>query len=71
MSPLAIAWASSFGSGPAEIAIAGGEKALEAGIQRFADAGATDFQAAIFPHGPDGRASVERTRSFLAELARA
>lgn len=58
-------------SGPAEIAIAGGEKALEAGIQRFADAGATDFQAAIFPHGPDGRASVERTRSFLAELARA
>ena len=58
-------------SGPAEIAIAGDEKALEAGIQRFADAGATDFQAAIFPHGPDGRASVERTRSFLAELARA
>lgn len=58
-------------SGPAEIAIAGDEKTLEAEIQRFADAGATDFQAAIFPHGPDGRASVERTRGFLAELSRA
>ena len=56
-------------AGPAEIAIAGDEKALEEGIRRFADSGATDFQAAIFPHGPSGRASVERTRAFLAELS--
>ncbi|MCP4240980.1 MAG: TIGR03564 family F420-dependent LLM class oxidoreductase [bacterium] len=58
-------------SDPSEIAIAGDEKTLEAGIRRFADAGVTDFQAAIFPHGPSGRASVERTRAFLAELSRA
>lgn len=56
-------------AGPAEIAIAGDEKALEEGIRRLADSGATDFQAAIFPHGPSGRASVERTRAFLAELS--
>jgi F420-dependent oxidoreductase-like protein len=55
---------------PAEIAIVGDEKALEAGLQRFADAGATDFQAATFPCGDDSRASVERTRVFLSELAR-
>ena len=57
-------------SGPADIAIVGDEKALEAGIRRFADAGATDFQAATFPFGDDSRASVQRTRAFLSELSR-
>lgn len=57
-------------SGPAEIAITGDEKTLEAGIRRFREAGATDFQAATFPFGDDARASVQRTRAFLSELAR-
>jgi 5,10-methylenetetrahydromethanopterin reductase len=56
-------------SGPADIALVGDEATLEAGIRRFADAGATDFQAATFPHGSDPRASVQRTRAFLAELS--
>ncbi|MBW2269920.1 MAG: TIGR03564 family F420-dependent LLM class oxidoreductase [Deltaproteobacteria bacterium] len=58
------------GAGPADIAVVGDEKALEAGIQRFAAAGATDFLAAIFPFGDDARASVLRTRAFLSELSK-
>ena len=56
-------------AGPQDIAIVGDEKAVEAGIQRFVDAGATDFQAATFPHGEDAKASVLRTRAVLAELS--
>jgi F420-dependent oxidoreductase-like protein len=57
-------------SGPADVAIVGDEKALETGIRRFADAGATDLQAAIFPFGDDSGAEVRRTRAFLSELSR-
>ena len=57
-------------SDPADLAIVGDEKALEGGIQRFVDAGATDFQAAIFPSGDDARASAQRTRAFLSELSK-
>ena len=57
-------------SGPADVAIIGDEKALETGIRRFADAGATDLQAAIFPFGDDSGAEVRRTRAFLSELSR-
>ena len=32
--------------------------------------GVTDWNAAIFPHGADREASVQRTFDFLAELAR-
>lgn len=57
--------------GPSGIAIVGGEKEVEAGIQRFVDAGITDFNAAPFPHGDDSKASVQRSREVLSELARA
>jgi 5,10-methylenetetrahydromethanopterin reductase len=57
-------------AGPGDLALAGDERAIEAGIRRYAEAGVTDFNAAIFPHGRDGGAAVERTRTLLAELAR-
>jgi hypothetical protein len=50
--------------------VAGDERAIEAAVRRFADAGVTDFHAAIFPHGPDGAAAVQRTQRLLGELAR-
>ncbi len=56
--------------GPGDLALAGDEQTLEAGIRRFADAGVTDFNASIFPHGRDGRQAVQRTHAFLGELAR-
>jgi 5,10-methylenetetrahydromethanopterin reductase len=58
-------------AGPGDLAVVGDEKAIEAALRRFADAGATDFHAALFPHGPDGAASLERTHRLLGELARA
>ena len=57
--------------GPGDLALAGDEKTLEAAIRRFADAGVTDFHAAIFPHGPDGKEAVLRTHAFPGELAAA
>ena len=56
--------------GPGDVAIVGDERAIEAAIRRFADAGATDLQAAIFPLGDDAGAEVRRTRAFLSELSR-
>ncbi|HTO05982.1 MAG TPA: TIGR03564 family F420-dependent LLM class oxidoreductase [Myxococcota bacterium] len=50
-------------SGPAEIALAGDETELRKGLARLADAGVTDFSAAI-ANVEEG--SVERTVSFLA-----
>lgn len=57
--------------GPSGIAVVGDQKTVEAGIQRFIDAGITDFNASPFPHGADSKASIERTRGVLSELARA
>jgi F420-dependent oxidoreductase-like protein len=56
--------------GPAEMVLVGDEKTLEAGVRRYADAGATDFHAFPLPHGPDPRATLLRTRAFLGDLAR-
>ena len=56
--------------GPADIAMIGDETALEAGIQRLADAGVTDFNANVIPDGKDREGSMQRTTEFLAELAR-
>jgi 5,10-methylenetetrahydromethanopterin reductase len=52
-------------AGPADVAIVGDEAAVAAGIQRVADAGATDFAAAEF-----GRSAEERTqtRALLRSL---
>ena len=57
-------------SGPGELALAGDERALEAGIARMASAGVTDFNAAFFPYGDDPKAALGRTRDFVASLAR-
>lgn len=56
-------------SGPADIAIVGGEAEIEKAAQRLAAAGVTDWNANVFPHGDDREASVRRTTEFLAELA--
>jgi 5,10-methylenetetrahydromethanopterin reductase len=57
-------------AGPGDLALAGDERTIEAGIRRYAEAGVTDFNAAIFPHGRDRGAALERTRALLGELAR-
>jgi len=49
--------------GPADIAIVGDEKALDAGLARLRDGGVTDFDAAIVP--VDGGAEA-RTLDYLA-----
>ena len=51
--------------GPADVALVGDEATVAAGIQRVADAGATDFSAAEFAHGDDER---RRTRELLRSL---
>ena len=55
---------------PGEIAIAGDESAIEASIRSLASAGVTDFNAALFPFGPDPKQAMSRTQALLAELAR-
>jgi F420-dependent oxidoreductase-like protein len=55
--------------GPAEAAIVGDEASVRAQIQGLFDAGATDVWAAIFAVGGDRRASRQRTRALLKDLA--
>lgn len=50
---------------PSEIALLGDESVIRKGIDRFRDAGVTDFAASIFPAGPG---SVERTQALLKSL---
>jgi F420-dependent oxidoreductase-like protein len=52
-------------AGPADVAIIGDESAVRAGIQRYADAGATDFDAALFGE----REEMEETRALLKSLS--
>ncbi|MFQ5458438.1 MAG: TIGR03564 family F420-dependent LLM class oxidoreductase [Myxococcota bacterium] len=54
--------------GPEDVSIVGSEKEVRDALKRMADAGATDFGAAIFPAGPDAEASQARTYAFLASL---
>lgn len=56
--------------GPGDVLIAGDAREVERQIQALAAAGVTDFNAALFPYGPDAKASFERTYDALAELAR-
>jgi F420-dependent oxidoreductase-like protein len=48
---------------PADVALVGDEAALDAGLRRLADAGATDFAAQVMAAGPG---SAARTVDFLA-----
>ena len=54
--------------GPGDAAIVGDEAAVTAQLQAVVDAGGTDVWAAIFPVGPDRRASRDRTRALLQSL---
>jgi len=49
-------------AGPADLALAGDERVLDAGLARLRDAGVTDFVAAIMPVD---RGADERTLAFL------
>jgi alkanesulfonate monooxygenase SsuD/methylene tetrahydromethanopterin reductase-like flavin-dependent oxidoreductase (luciferase family) len=53
---------------PAEVAVVGNEAEVEEQLRGLADAGATDFMAAIFPTDGDEEASAARTRSLLKGL---
>jgi alkanesulfonate monooxygenase SsuD/methylene tetrahydromethanopterin reductase-like flavin-dependent oxidoreductase (luciferase family) len=52
-------------AGPEDVAIIGTEAEVQAGIERVADAGATDFIAADFAADADERG---RTRELLRSL---
>ena len=52
--------------GPAGVSLVGNEAAVRAGLQRFADAGATDFSALEFVFAED---EVRRTRALLKDVA--
>jgi F420-dependent oxidoreductase-like protein len=54
-------------AGPSDVALVGDEAAVTQGIRRLAEAGATDFAAAVV----GGAEERVRTRTVLAELARA
>jgi F420-dependent oxidoreductase-like protein len=53
---------------PAEAALVGVEAGVRAQLKSLIDAGATDIWAAVFPVGPDPRASIRRTTDLLRDL---
>ncbi len=55
--------------GPSEVAVVGSESDVERQLRAFADAGATEFIASVFPVGDDPAASMARTRALLKSLA--
>jgi len=55
--------------GPGDAAIVGDEASVTAQLHGLLDAGGTDVWAAIFPIGADRRASRDRTRALLQDLA--
>ena len=50
------------------MALIGNEAEIEHELLAYADAGATDFLASIFPVGDDKEASLVRTTSLLKSL---
>lgn len=54
--------------GLSEVAVVGDEAQVESQLRAFADAGATEFMASVFPVGDDADASVSRTRALLKSL---
>jgi F420-dependent oxidoreductase-like protein len=55
---------------PGDVALIGDAREVERQIEALAAAGVTDFNASVFPHGSEPKASFERTYEVLAELAR-
>lgn len=58
-------------SSAGEIAVVGNEQDVEAQIQAYFDAGATEVLASVFPAGDDSRGSFARTNELLVGLANA
>ena len=54
--------------GPAEVAVVGSEAEVERQLRGYAESGATDILAMIFPVGSSEEASSERTWSLLRSL---
>jgi F420-dependent oxidoreductase-like protein len=55
-------------AGPADVAVVGNEAEVERQIRGIASAGATDFNAALFPVGGDAAASLGRSQALLRSL---
>jgi 5,10-methylenetetrahydromethanopterin reductase len=55
-------------AGPADVAVVGDESRVEQELRRYADAGATDLLATIFPVDADPEKSIARTWSLLRGL---
>lgn len=55
-------------AGPADVAIVGSEAQVEQQIRALASAGATDFNGAIFPTGPNPAESIARTYACVKSL---
>jgi len=53
---------------PADVAVIGDEASVERQLREYADGGATDLLAAVFPEGVDEEASTARTRALLKGL---
>lgn len=56
------------GGDPGDVAVCGPEDAVERQIRAFAEAGATDFVASLYPVGDDTKKSLERSREFVKTL---
>ncbi len=54
--------------GPSEVALIGNEEEVEQQLRAYAEAGATEFLASIFPVGVDEEASLTRTTNLLKGL---
>ena len=54
--------------GPADVSVIGNEKEVEEKLRGFADAGVTDFLAAVYPVGDRPEEISKRTRDLLANL---
>ena len=55
--------------GPSEVAIIGNEDQVAEQLKAYADAGATDFLASVFPVGSDEDASLSRSNDLLKSLS--
>ncbi|MCH7884247.1 MAG: LLM class F420-dependent oxidoreductase [Planctomycetes bacterium] len=54
--------------GPSEVALIGNEAEVTEQLKAYADAGATDFLASVFPVGDDEDASLARSNDLLKSL---
>ena len=53
---------------PGDIAVVGNEREVEAELETFFDAGATEIVASIYPAGDDSRGSLARSTEYLRSL---